>query len=235
VLKAIGCNGVQNLKPFDIGYYPFAGGELMVSRTGFTGDLGYELWIDPPRALALWDALFEAGKIHGIRPMGTHALEVARIEAGFIQAQVDFHPADQAIMTDRSRSPLELDLERLVDFSKPCFNGRRALLKEKRRGSRYRFVKLDVEGNKPARSAYVYDKDKNVVGTVTSAEWAPSAKKNIAYATMNMPWGRPGDELYAEIYYQRELKWYRVMARCHVVETPFWDPPRKRTTPAADF
>ncbi len=235
VLKAIGCEGAETMKPFDIRYFPFAGGELMVSRTGFTGDLGYELWIDPPRALDLWDALFDKGRIHGIRPMGTHALEVARIEAGFIQAQVDFHPADQAIMRDHSRSPFELDLAWLVDFGKPCFNGRRALLEEKKKGSRFRFVKLDVEGNKPARSAYIYDKDKNVVGTVTSAEWSPSAKANIAYASMHMPWGRPGDELWAEIYYQRELKWSRVMARCRVVEGAFWDPPRKRATPALDF
>lgn len=235
VLKDVGLDGVQNLKPFDVAYYPFAGGELMVSRTGFTGDLGYELWIEPERALTLWDALFASGAVHGIRPMGTHALEMARIEAGFIQAGVDFHPADQAIMLDRSRSPFELDLARLVDFAKPNFNGRRALLDEQRRGSRFRFVKLDVEGNKPARSAYVYDRKKNVVGTVTSAEWSPSAKKNIAYASMHMPWGRPGDELWAEIYYQRELKWSRVMARCRVVETPFWDPPRRRATPAADF
>ena len=217
VLKAIGCTGAETMKPFDITYFPFAGSELMVSRTGFTGDLGYELWIDPPHALDLWDALFDKGKIHGIRPMGTHALEVARIEAGFIQAQVDFHPADQAIMLDRSRSPFELDLAWLVDFNKPVFNGRRALLEEKKHGSRFRFVKLDVEGNKPARSAYIYDKDKNVVGTVTSAEWSPSAKTNIAYASMHMPWGRPEDELWAEIYYQRELRWSRVMARCRVV------------------
>ncbi|MEX2148820.1 MAG: aminomethyltransferase family protein [Steroidobacteraceae bacterium] len=237
VLKAIGCTGAEKMKPFDIAYFPFAGGELMVSRTGFTGDLGYELWIDPPRALALWDALFEKGANHGIRPMGTHALEVARIEAGFIQAQVDFLPADQAIMLDRSRSPFELDLGRLVDFSKPNFNGRRALLAEKKRGSRFRFVRLDVEGNKPARSAYIYNRPKNgeVVGTVTSAEWSPSAKANIAFASMHMPWGRPGDELYAEIYYQRELRWSRVMARCRVVEGAFWDPPRKRATPALDF
>jgi aminomethyltransferase len=237
VLKAIGCTGAEKMKPFDIAYFPFAGGELMISRTGFTGDLGYELWIDPSRALALWDALFDKGANHGIRPMGTHALEVARIEAGFIQAQVDFLPADQAIMLDRSRSPFELDLGRLVDFSKPNFNGRRALLAEKERGSRFRFVRLDVEGNKPARSAYIYNRPKNgeVVGTVTSAEWSPSAKANIAFASMHMPWGRPGDELYAEIYYQRELRWSRVMARCRVVEGAFWDPPRKRATPAADF
>ena len=119
MLKAIGCTGVENLKPFDIAYWPFAGGELMVSRTGFTGDLGYELWIDTDRALPLWDALFDKGANHGIRPMGTHALEIARIEAGFMQAHVDFLPADQAIHLDRSRSPFELDLGRLVDFKKP--------------------------------------------------------------------------------------------------------------------
>ena len=70
---------------------------------------------------------------------------------------------------------------------------------------------------------------------MTSAEWSPSAKSNIALASLHMPWGRPGDELWAEIYYQRELKWSRVMARCRVVEGAFFDPPRRRATPAADF
>jgi aminomethyltransferase len=237
VLKAIGCEGVERLAPFGIAFFPFAGTELMVSRTGFTGDLGYELWIDPGHALALWDALFEKGENRGIRPMGTRALEVARIEAGFIQAHVDFLPADQAIRRDRSRSPFELDLARLVDFNKPFFNGRRALLEEKRRGPRYRLVRLDIEGNKPARSSYIYDRQRNgnVIGTVTSAEWSPSAKANVALASLRMPWGRPNEELWAEIYYQRELHWSRVMARCRVVEGAFFDPPRRRLTPAADF
>ena len=235
VLKKLGLTGIENLTPFGIAVFDLAGRELMVSRTGFTGDLGYELWIDPAGALDLWDGLFEVGADHGIRPMGTHALEVARIEAGFMQAGVDFHPADQAVRLDRSRSPFELDLGRLVDFKKPNFNGRRALLEEQRRGSRYRFVRLDIEGNKPAKSSYIYDKRKNVIGTVTSAEWSPSAKANIALASLKMPWGRPGDELWAEIYYQRELKWSRVMARCRVVEGAFFDPPRRRATPAGDF
>ena len=241
VLKAIGCVGVENLKPFDIGYFklpgPFAGGELMVSRTGFTGDLGYELWTDPSRALPLWDALFDKGAIHGIRPMGTHALELARIEAGFLQAHVDFMPADQAIHLDRSRSPFELDLGRLVDFKKPNFNGRRALLEEHKRGSRYRFVRLEIAGNKVAKAAYIYNREHKgqVVGTVTSAAWSPSAKTNIALASLHMPWGRPGDELWADIYYQRELQWFRVNVPCKVVEGAFFDPPRRRATPAADF
>lgn len=234
-LKRLGLSGIEKLPPFGIANFALAGSELMVSRTGFTGDLGYELWIEPARALDLWDALFAAGREHGIRPMGTHALEVARIEAGFLQAGVDFHPADQAVRLDRSRSPFELDLGRLVDFNKPAFNGRRALLAEREHGSRYRFVRLDIDGNKPAKSSYIYDSRRNVVGTVTSAEWSPSAKANIALASLEMPWGRPDDELYAEIYYQRELKWSRVMARCRVVEGAFFDPPRRRATPAADF
>ena len=241
VLKAIGCTGVENLKPFDIGYFRFAGpsggGEIMVSRTGFTGDLGYELWVDNELAVPLWDALFDKGAIHGIRPMGTNALEISRIEAGFIQAHVDFMPADQAIHPDRARSPFELDLGRLVDFKKPNFNGRRALLEEQKSGSRYRFVKLDVAGNKVAKAAYIYNREKkgDIVGTVTTAAWSPSAKTNIAFASLHMPWGRPGDELWADIYYQRELQWSRVMVPCRVVEGAFFDPPRRRATPAADF
>jgi aminomethyltransferase len=241
VLKAMGCTGVENLKPFDIGYYKLGGAfgasELMVSRTGFTGDLGYELWIENEYALALWDALFDKGQLYGIRPMGTHALEIARIEAGFLQAHVDFLPADQAVKSDRARSPFELDLGRLVDFKKPNFNGRRALLEEQKRGSRYRLVRLDIEGNKPAHASYIYNQKNNgdVIGTVTSSEWSPSAKANIALASLHMPWGRPGDELWADIYYQRELEWSRVKARCRIVDGAFFDPPRRRATPAADF
>lgn len=235
VLKHMGLTGIETLKPFALGAFPFAGGELMVSRTGFTGDLGYELWIDPARALQLWDRLFAAGANYGIRPMGTLALEMSRIEAGFIAALVDFLPADRAVRTDRTRSPFELDLARMVDFAKPNFTGRRALLEEQRKGSRYRLVKLDIEGNKPAKDAFIYDNRHNVVGTVTSAMWSPAAKASIALASLEAPWGKPGDELYAEIYYQKELKWSRITERCRVVEGPFYDPPRRRQTPAPDL
>jgi len=233
-LKALGLAGVETLTPFAMRAFPFAGGELLVSRTGFTGDLGYELWIGPQQAEALWDRLFEAGELYGIRPMGTHALEMSRIEAGFIQAGVDFLPADRAVRTDRTRSPFELDLAWLVDFSKPNFTGRRALLDEEKRGSRYRLVRLDVEGNKPARDAYVYDDRRNVIGAVTSSMWSPMAKASIALASIAVPWGRAGDELWAEIYYQKELRWNRLNARCRVVSGAFYDPPRRRMTPPPD-
>jgi aminomethyltransferase len=234
VLKRLGLTGIETLTPFGMRTFAFEGAELAVSRTGFTGDLGYELWIEPSKAEALWDRLFEAGRLHGIKPMGTLALEMSRVEAGFIQAGVDFLPADRAIRAENTRSPLELDLEWLVDFAKPNFNGRRALLAEKERGPRYRLVRLDVEGNKRAKDAYVFDAKRKVIGAVTSSMWSPAVKASIALASVEMPHGKVGDEIYAEIFYQKELKWSRVMARCHVVEGPFYQPARRKQTPAPD-
>jgi len=234
-LKRMGLAGIENLTPFGIQTFDFAGTRLTVSRTGYTGDLGYELWIDPEYALELWDRLFEAGKLHGIRAIGSAALEILRIEAGFILAGVDFLPAHQAVRPDRTRSPFELGLGWLVHFDKPYFTGRQALAREKEAGSRYVFARLDIEGNKPAHQSFIFDKNKRFAGTVTSATWSPSAKANIALASLEAPHGEPGEELLAEIYYQRELKWSRVMAPCRVVEGVSWDPPRKRQTPPADF
>ena len=235
VLKAIGLSGVERLKPFELAHFDIHGFHLMVSRTGFTGDLGYELWTGPENAEALWDRLFEAGELHGIRALGSRALDLLRIEAGFILAGIDFLPAWEAVRPDHTRSPFELGLDWLVNFDKGLFTGRRALLEERERGSRYRLVKLDVEGNKPAKDAYVYNSKGKVIGTVTSAMWSPSAKASIALASVERPHGETGERLQAEIYYQRELKWHRVMANAWVVDTPFWDPPRRRQTPPADF
>lgn len=233
-LQALGLAGLETLKPFCIRDFDFDGEPLMVSRTGFTGDLGYELWIAPHRAEALWDRLFEAGAPHLIKPIGNDALEIARIEAGFLQAAVDFVPAEQGVRRGRSRSPFELGLDWLVDLDKPVFNGRGALLQEKARGSRYRFAILDVEGNKPAHHSFILKGGKQV-GTVTSAGWCPTAKTNMAFAQLEMPHGGVGEQLVAEIYYQRELQWTRVLAPCRVIDAPVFAPPRRRQTPAPLF
>ena len=131
VLKDMGLAGIENLTPFGLTYFDFEGTELLVSRTGFTGDLGYELWIDPDHAEVLWDRLFAAGELRGIRAMGSTALEMLRIEAGFIMAGADFLPAMEAVRPTHTRSPFELGLGWLVSFDKGVFNGRRALLEEK--------------------------------------------------------------------------------------------------------
>ncbi|GMR15505.1 MAG: aminomethyltransferase family protein [Gammaproteobacteria bacterium] len=234
-LREMGLAGIENMKPFGIGHFPFEDTQLMVSRTGFTGDLGYELWIEPPYAEALWDRLFEAGRLRGIQPMGDEALAMLRVEAGFIQAGHDFMPAHETVRTSHTRSPFELGLSWLVDFDKPNFNGRKALLAEQQCGHRYKLVKLDIDGNKPANDSFVYTTRKKFVGTVTSAIWSPSAKASIALASLQTPYGEPGEEFLVEIYYQKELKWSRVMARAHAVPGVFYDPPRKRLTPAADY
>ena len=234
VLSLLGLEDLNQLKPFGIAYYTFNGAPLMVSRTGFTGDLGYEVWIAPEHAEALWDQLFELGRDYLIKPIGSYALDIARIEAGFLQAHVDFVPAEEVVRPGRARSPLELGLEWLVDFKKPLFNGRSALLQEKAKGSRYRFALLDVEGNKPAHHSFILKGDQQV-GTVTSAAWCPTAKSNLAYAQIEMPHGAVGDELVAEIYYQRELHWTRLLAPCKVIDAPLFNPKRRRQTPAPPF
>ena len=238
VLNAMGLSGLDELKPFGLTYFEFEGADLMVSRTGFTGDLGYELWIEPGKAEALWDAVFEAGQLYGIRAMGTHALELARIEAGYLAPFEEFLPADTTVRTGRTRSPLELGLGWLVDFKKPNFNGRRALAEEKRRGSTWRLVKLDIEGNKAAHSSYIFAKEKGnkkEIGFVTSATWSPVCKQNIALGTVRTPHGEVGSNVWVEIYYQREMHWSRAMAKATVVDKPFWFPPRRSATPPEPF
>ena len=237
ILKNMGLEGVEELKPFDLRYFDFEGTQMMVSRTGYTGELGYEIMAKPEKAEALWDALMEAGKDYTVRPIGTDALEIARIEAGFLLAGVDFACAHETIRPGHTRSPYELGLDWLVKLDKGVvFNGRRALMKEKAEGSRYRFVKLDVEGNKTACNAYLFDRENGkTIGAVTSTVWGPSAKKNIAFGYVEMPHGKPGDHVWAEIYYQKELKWNRVWAKCEVVDKPFWNPPRRSQTPPGDY
>jgi len=233
ILSRMGLDGLGELKLFGLTCFDFQGVEMMVSRTGFTGDLGYELWIDPDKAEALWDALFVAGQVTGIRAIGTHALEHARVEAGYLAAYEDFLPANATVRTGRTRSPLELGLEWLVDFKKANFNGRRALAEEKRNGSTWRLVKLDIEGNKTAHHSYIFADAKlnKNIGFVTSAAWSPVCKQNIAIGSVRVPHGAVGGNVWVEIYYQREMHWARMVAKAEVVDKPFWFPKRRGVTP----
>jgi len=237
VLKAAGLAGIEQLKPFEIGHFSLGASALTVSRTGFTGDLGYELWMAPETAEAVWDAMMAAGRSRGIRAIGSQALNMARIEAGFLMPHVDFVSAEQTIRPGRERSPLELGLGWLVDFDKGHFTGRRALLAERQRGPRRQLVGLDVVGNKPAHNALLYSAadGKREIGSVSSATWSPTCKRNIALAMVNAPFCRVGSTVWAEIYLNRELVWERRMSRALVVERPFFAPDRRRATPPADF
>ena len=237
VLRTAGLAGVERLKPFDIGRFSLGTRELTVSRTGFTGDLGYELWMEPAAAEEVWDALMAAGRTRGIRAIGSQALNIARIEAGFVSPHLDFVSAEQTIRTGRDRSPIELGLSWLLDFDKGHFNGRRALIAERARGPRRQLVGLDIAGNKPAHNAllYVESDGKRGIGSVTSAAWSPTCKRNLALAMVDAPYFKTGTALWAEIYLNRELVWERRMSRAVVVERPFFAPERRRATPPGDF
>ncbi len=236
VLKKMGLEGIEQAKPFDILRFPFHGDTLMVSRTGFTGDLGYELWIRPGLALDLWDELYAAGENYGIQPFGEEATNMARLEAGFIMPDMEFNEALRTIHFEHDQTPFELNLGWLVDFNKPHFNGRSALLKEKQQGPKYTLSRLDIEGNKPAGGSYLYsDKSckKKEIGYVTSAMWSPAVKANIALAMIRTDCLK--GEIWAEIYYEKELRHYQKVARCTVKDKPFWAPDRARATPPQDY
>ncbi|MCB1340926.1 MAG: aminomethyltransferase family protein [Pseudooceanicola sp.] len=229
VLQAAGLGTARALKPFDI--QEFEPG-LQISRTGFTGDLGYELWTSWARACALWDRLWQAGAGQ-LRAIGFEAMNIARIEAGFIAARSDFQPANTAIRLGRGRSPIELGFSRMVDFAKGHFNGRRALLRDK---PQYSLVRLDVGGFKPADGALIYHRRKKEVGHVTSGVWSPTAKRNIALAELRAPFGADvADDLWAEIYVNAEGTWERRLERVTVQTQPFFRNDRARATPPGLF
>lgn len=233
VLKAAGFADVERLKPFDLAGFAHEGGTVTISRTGFTGDLGYELFVSASEALSLWDRLWEAGRIFGLRAIGYSALNRARIEAGFIVANADFVTAEQAIRADRARMPDEIGLGWMVDEGKGHFNGRRAILAARAKKSlRHVLVGLEIEGNVPAEHAIVYHGKKREAGLVTAAIWSPLAKRNVAIASLTRPFGDTvADDLWVEVYAMRELQYVKLMKRAKLVERPFVKLARRTANP----
>ena len=238
VLSAAGINGLDKLKLFGILHTELNGFKVMVSRTGYTGDLGYELWTEPVNGLMLWDAIFsvkESG-LYDIRAIGLAALEMVRIEAGFIMPGDDFNTAETTIRAGHDRSPFEIGLGWAVNFDKPQFTGKKSLHEEKDRPIKRRLVKLMVEGNKPPADSFLYDKRKGRrIGTIKSQIWSPILKANLTLADIEYHKGKPPAEIWAEIYYQKELEWQVTWARCTISKDPFWSHPRRSATPPERF
>jgi len=160
---------------------------------------------------------------------------MARLEAGFIMPAMEFNEALRTVNFEHDQTPFELNLGWLVDFKKPHFSGRAALLKEKKRGSRYTLTKLDIEGNRPAEGSWIYSDKRctNHIGYVTSAMWSPAVKANIALAMIETK--HLDGDLWAEIYYEKELRHYGRVEKCTKMEKPFWTHPRARQTPPDDY
>lgn len=232
VLDEAGIDCLAEMRPFDVAEHRCGDIPVTVSRTGYTGDLGYELWVDPEHALALWDAIFALRERYDIRAMGLSALEMVRIEAGFIMPGYDFNTAETTIRDGYARSPYEVGLGWLVHLDKGHFTGRRALIAEKARIPKRRMVKLVVDGNKPVGDAFVFaGRNGRQCGEVKAATWSPVLKANLALADIELLHGRLPPSLWARVDYQRELKWHTTWAECHVREQPFYQPAHRSQTP----
>jgi aminomethyltransferase len=233
VLNDAGFADVFTMKPFD---WREIEPDIWISRTGFTGDLGYEIWVPWAKANALWDRLLAAGDHWGLRAIGFEALNMCRIEAGFIAAGVDFQPVHAAMRLHRGRTPIELGFGKMVHFDKGHFNGRRALLKQRESGARYALVKIDIAGFKPADGALLYHKKKKEVGFVTSGVWSPTMKSNIALAELKAPYGVDiVDDIWAEIYVNEEGQWDKRLVPVTQQDKPFFANTRARATPPRPY
>jgi len=236
VLSAAGFDALDGLKPFASVDTRCGDIPVGVSRTGYTGDLGYELWMDPAVALRVWDAIFAVQGHYDIHPIGLSALEMVRIEAGFIMPGFDFNTAEATIRSGHDRSPYEIGLGWVVNLDKGHFTGRKALIAERARPARRRFMKIVVDGNKPVGEAFLYQRRQGrQCGEIKCATWSPILKANLALADVEFVNGRPPAELWARIDYQRELKWHSAWARCEPQSGPFYSPEHKSATPPGRF
>jgi aminomethyltransferase len=237
---------IANLKYFRVTKGMIAGVAVEVSRTGYTGDLGYEVWIPAASALRVWDALIEQGRAFDIKPTGMLALDVARIEAGLLLIDIDFNSSKKALIEEQKYSPYEMGLGRLVSLDKASFIGQKALAEESKRGTPRQIVGLEIAwpevesiyervGLPPAVSAIasrvavpVYSNGTQL-GKATSTTWSPTLKKMIALATLKSEFTKPGTNV--EIEMTVEAVRHRVGAR--VMQTPFYNPKHKTATPIA--
>ncbi|MDP9329250.1 MAG: aminomethyltransferase family protein [Actinomycetota bacterium] len=221
-----------------------AGVPVDVTRTGYTGDRGYELWIPADGALAVWDRIFEVGQDFGIYPAGIRALDVSRVEAGLILIEAEYTSARHATSPEQQYSPLELGFARLVEFKKASdFNGRRALLAEQKAGGpARRLVGLELEwagieamfakhGLPPGVSPMVNRdpvpvyKEGKQIGRATSITWGPTIKKMVGFGSIDKKHEAIGSRVSVEWSVEGE----RGKVAATVVPTPFLDLPRKRS------
>lgn len=215
--------------------------DVTITRTGYTGDLGYEVWVDSDKAPRLWDAVIDAGKNFAIQPAGLDALDMTRIEAGFILLGVDYYSAPKCVLDSRKSSPFEIGLGWTVNLDREPFIGQSALQQEKAKGSPWQLVGLELswEGlealydgyglppNLPAaavRSAIPVYLDGKQVGQITSSTWSPVLKKSIGLASIRTPFAKVGTSLEVE----HTVEYERRRVRATVVDTPFFNPTRKR-------
>lgn len=243
ILETISRDGDwDRLKYYCVSEVEIGGNPVTVSRTGYTGDLGYELWISAEHAEPVWDEVLNAGKEYGLVPAGLAALDIARIEAGLLLIEVDYTSAQRAITKAEEYSPYDLGLGWTVALDKDGFVGRKRLIHEKQHGSSRKFIGLEVDwltlkelfgeadlppqvAGRASRSGVPIYSGAAQIGQATSMTFSPILKKYIAIGTVNRPHGRLGSEVDIEI----TIEYTRKRAPARIVNTPFYSPEWKRT------
>jgi len=244
LLKKVAQADVANLKYFRVTRGSIAGVPVDISRTGYTGDLGYEIWIPWGDAVKVWDALMEGGRAFDIHPTGMLALDVARIEAGLILIEVDYNSSKKAVIESQKYSPYEIGLGRLVHLDKENFIGRAALVEVNKSGPRRRLVGLEIDwtevekryeefGLTPSvpstasRTAVPVYAGSVQAGKATSTTWSPLLKKMVALASLASEHAAKGTTLDMEM----TIEAVRQKVGVKVVDLPFFNPARKTATP----
>lgn len=234
---------LNGLKYYDFVDTTIGGTKVMVSRTGYTGDLGFELWVDAAKAEKLWDVIIEAGKSFALQPAGIWALDVARIEAGLIMLDIDYTPANKAMTEAQTSTPLELGLNWAISWKKGNFVGRKALLAEKQQGSTSVLVGLEIDHKEFERQhhelgltvPYPFMAWREViplyvdgaqVGYATSGVWSPTLKKYIALGHLQPKYAASGSIVKIDLTVDR----FRRPFNAKVAKLPFFNPPRKKDT-----
>jgi glycine cleavage system T protein (aminomethyltransferase) len=244
VLRAAAEADIASLRYFRVTSGRIRGVPVDISRTGYTGDLGYEIWMPAESALDVWDALMHDGGSFDIKPAGMLALDVARVEAGLLLIDVDFHSSRKALIESQKYTPFEMGLGRLVTVEKAPFVGHRALAEEQRRGPTRMVVGLQIDwpqvealydglGLAPvapaaaSRVAVPVLHAGQQVGRATTTAWSPTLKQLVALATVDAPFYHEGTRVQIEVTVEAT----RHYVDATVVRTPFFNPPRKTAMP----
>ncbi|HKN48023.1 MAG TPA: aminomethyltransferase family protein, partial [Candidatus Polarisedimenticolia bacterium] len=244
ILRRVSEADIDGLRYFRVTKGAIGGVPVDISRNGYTGDLGYEIWMPWNDAVKVWDALMAGGREWDIHPAGMLALDVARIEAGLILIEVDYTSSKKALIESQKYSPFEIGLERLVHLGKDQFVGRAALLEERRRGPRRQLVGLEVDWTEveeryeaiglapsaPGTASRVpvpLYRGRRQAGRATSTAWSPILKQMIALASVDAEHARPGARLEMEL----TVEAVRHTVGATITPLPFFNPPRKTATP----
>jgi aminomethyltransferase len=244
LLKKLAEADIANLK-----YFRFTSGKIAsvpvdISRTGYTGDLGYEIWMPWDKAVTVWDAVMETGKQFDIHPTGMLALDVARIEAGLVLIEVDYSSSKKALIESQKFYPAEIGMGKLVHLKKENFIGHKALKAAASAQNLRKLVGLEIDWTRveklydsvglapqapsqASRVAVPVYAGKRQVGKATSTTWSPVLKKMIALASLEGKEANTGNSVEVEL----TIEAVRYTVGAKVVELPFYTPPQKTATP----